>query len=109
MTTWEIKGDKANAKKVTALQFDYWLVFDKDGTMKMTRNRPAASRYQRLMFMQSTLPLSLWAAPELKASVTVGEASEATVVDVKAASEALKAVLGVDVDVRVVAAPEPSE
>lgn len=94
--------------KVYATRFDFWLTFDKGGPMKLTRSKPGTKRDERAMFLQITLPNSLWATPELKASITVGEMGEPLQVDIDAASEALKAVLGVDVDVRVVASPEPT-
>lgn len=102
MSTYDIKDKKAT-------RFDFWLVFHKDGPMKMTRNKPGTSRDERAMFMQITLPNALWATPELKASIEVASDGQMQAINVEGVSEALKAVLGVDVDVRVVAAPEPSE
>lgn len=105
--TFELRR-KGNGTPVTDLRFDFWLSFDESGTMSMSRNKPSVHRTERAMFMQVTLPLSLWATPEIKASVVVADGG-ALNVDIAKTSEALKAILGVDVDIRVVAAPGAPE
>ena len=75
--------------------------------MKLTRTKPGTKRDERAMFLQITLPNSLWATPELRATITVDEMGQPLRIDVAAASEALRSVLGVDVDVQVTASPAP--
>ena len=82
------------------LIFEFWLVFSEDGSVRLTRTMPRLDRNERSMFMSSKLPKSLWITPSLRASIEVDQdqAPAEIKLDVAAASEALRAALGVDID-----------
>lgn len=87
------------------LTFHFWLVFDSDGSMRMSRTEPSCSRTEHRMKLQATLPKSLWRTPSLSASIELSDPGAPPLnIDVTAAQEALRTALGVDVDVRVVPA-----
>jgi hypothetical protein len=91
------------------LRFDFWLIFDRDGALRLVRGMPdSLDRNERAMAITATLPKSLWRTPSLQASISFpeGSAPAEIKIDVAAVSEAVKGALGVDVDVRV---REPEE
>lgn len=89
------------------LVFHFWLVFDSDGSMRMSRTEPSCGRSEHRMKMAATLPKSLWKTPSLSASITLSDPGTPPLrIDITAAQEALRQTLGVDVDLRVV---EPSD
>jgi hypothetical protein len=83
-------------------EISFWLVFDNTGGVRLTRGTPALNRNERGMSMQVKLPHALFKTPSLRATMTV-EAPEPAVppIDLTAAAEALKASLGVDIDIQV--------
>ena len=86
------------------MKFPLWLIFSDTGEVRMTRREPSRlARDERALFLEATLPLSLWATPALSARLTVeAPGTPATVkLDLAAASEALKGALGVDIDLQV--------
>lgn len=95
-------------KTTTQITYDFWLVFSGDGSMKMARGEPDLGRNQRAMAMKAVLPTSLFKTPSLTGSITVADnGAVALKADVKAASEALKLALGVDIDLRISESPTP--
>jgi hypothetical protein len=95
--------------KYTATRFDFWLVFDKEGPMRLTRKAGKLSRNERALFVQATLPQSLWETPTLKASIVVADPGSAQrSVDVAAAAEAVRQAIGLDIDLQV-KQPEASQ
>lgn len=87
----------------TAICFSFWLVFDKDGSMRMTRTEPSLDRAERSMFLSVTLPKTLWQTPSLRGHITVpGDAAAPEfTLDVATVGEALRQALGVDIDLKV--------
>lgn len=85
------------------VEFAFWLVFAEDGSVRLTRGEPSLARNERAMSLSATLPRSLWRTPALRASITMpeGAAPDRINIDIEAASEALKSVLGVDIDLTV--------
>lgn len=86
------------------LKFPMWLVFSSNGDVRVTRREPRSlSRDERALYLEATLPMSLWETPVLRASLNVAEAAPgaSTRLDITAASEALKGALGVDIDLQV--------
>lgn len=101
------KNSTATHKAGSELIFAFWLVFDKRGGMRLTRNAPDTHRDERAMQLKCTLPASLFAAPLLSATLKVSDAAtQPPAIDLKVAGDALKAATGVDFDLRLVA---PSE
>lgn len=89
--------------------FPFWLVFSKDGDVRMTRKETNLSSSERAISMIAELPLSLWSTPSLRATITVAHdlATSEVKIDLNAAAEALRSSLGVDVDLRIVDADTP--
>jgi hypothetical protein len=101
--------NRFTSESATQLQFDFWLIFDEAGLVRLVRGMPDnLGRYERAMAMSATLPKSLWSTPSLRATISFpeGSAPAEIKIDVAAISEAVKGALGVDVDVRV---REPEE
>lgn len=91
------------------IKFPMSLIFSSTGDVHVTRREPRSlSRDERSLFLEATLPLSLWATPVLRASLNVAEAEPgaSAKIDLVAASEALRGALGVDIDLQV---REPGE
>jgi hypothetical protein len=89
----------------TTIEFSYWLIFDDAGGVRMTRTEPSIDRRERAMKCSTKLPRSLWRTPTLTASIEVAappNGSHAVKIDLGATADALRSVLGVDVDVRIV-------
>ena len=88
---------------VDAMQYSFWLVFGVDGSMRCSRTQPGTDRNERAMSVTATLPMALFATPELKATIEVASpgAAAAFNIDIEAAATALRGVLGCDVDLKV--------
>lgn len=85
------------------VEYGLWLLFDENGSLRMTRTAPSVGRNERAMHLTLTVPRSVFRTPQLKASIEVAEGAPAVQeIDIDAASEALRRVIGVDVDLRVV-------
>jgi hypothetical protein len=84
-------------------EIGFWLIFDNDGGVRMTRGQPSLDRNERGMQMSVNVPHALFKTPLLRASMTI-EAPEVGIppIDLTAAAEALKQSLGCDIDVRVI-------
>lgn len=91
----------------THWRFTFWLVFSSTGRVRQTVREPDTSRDERKMLVSVDLPKSLWSSPSLKATISVTEDDHEPkfVIDLQAAGDAMRKVLGVDVDMRIV----PSE
>lgn len=92
---------RASVVRSQEIEYSFWLVFDDHGGMRFTRTEPGLDRNERAMSMRAVLPTSLFKTPTLSGSITVPDVEGgAFKVDVRAASEALKGALGVDIDLR---------
>lgn len=87
------------------LECGLWLVFDRNGAVRMTRTEPRLDRNERAMFIQAKLPLALWSTPSLRATIDV-QADGAPTISIDLLADALRSSLGVDVDLRVIAPAE---
>lgn len=85
------------------IEYGFWLSFDSDGSMVMSRVKPGLTRTQRAMHCTAVLPLALFKTPELEATINVASPEAATEfrIDARAAAEALRGVFGVDVDLKI--------
>lgn len=84
------------------LVYGFWLIFEGDGAVRLTRAQPGVTRSERAMKCEVTLPLALFKTPELRATITVAEPESSTfAIDVEAVGEALRTALGVDIDLRI--------
>lgn len=93
---------KLSREKDGNLVIPLWLVFDRQGNVRMTRNEPDVGRAERAMKLTATVPLTLFSTPTISATLTIdAPAFPPRQIDVTAAAEALKGALGCDIDVRV--------
>lgn len=95
-------GQKFSFNRGTFNEVSFWLIFDAWGGVRLTRGEPELGRGERGMSITAKLPHALFNVPTLKASLDV-QASDMVlpVFDLKAASEALKQSLGVDIDLQI--------
>ena len=90
--------------------YPLWLIFDDRGNVRATRSRSGLNRNERAVSLTVTLPTSLFKLPELRASIIVPDGgTEFPPIDINAAADALRAVVGCDIDMRVTGAPESPE
>lgn len=84
------------------IEYAFWLVFDASGSVKMSRGQPNVGRGERAMSCTAVLPKSLFKTPELKATIGISEAVPSEFkIDIQAAGDALRRVIGCDIDLRV--------
>lgn len=95
---------KLSREKDGNLIIPLWLIFDRQGNVRMTRNEPDTGRAERAMKLTATVPVALFNTPTISATLTIDAPVNAPQqIDVTAAAEALKGALGCDIDVRIVA------
>lgn len=85
------------------MEYGLWLVFDKDGGVRMSRGQPGLAIGERAVSLAVSLPLALFATPQLSARLTV-EAPDPSAhpqIDVQAAETALRGVVGCDVQITI--------
>jgi hypothetical protein len=88
------------------IEYSFWLIFDSSGGVRLSRAQPDIKRDERAMACIAKLPRSLFKTPELKATITIGDPSTTGfTIDAQAASDALKAAIGVDIDLRIMEQP----
>jgi hypothetical protein len=80
-----------------AVIYGFWLVFEEAGGIRLTRVEPNLDRAERAMYVQATLPRSLWRTIDVS-----GDTANPVSIDLQVAHDALKAALGVDIEVRAV-------
>lgn len=91
------------------IEYALWLIFDKNGGIRMTRREPGIERHERAVSLVCKLPKSLFSTPTLRATMTIDDAGAGTLaIDVEAANVAIKQALGVDIDLRI-NTPTPTE
>lgn len=94
-------------QKVTV---DGWLAFNINGSARWTKNEPTVGRHERAINVRLQVPRSLFNTPSLRANISIPDdaAPLAYEIDAETVAEALKASLGVDVDIHIVT-PEPDQ
>lgn len=80
-------------------QYGLHLIFHKNGDVRLTRGHPAMVADERAVSLEVKLPLALFRTPSLKATLTVDAPDQAAAIDLAAAAEALRGVVGAEVDV----------
>lgn len=87
----------------TEVVYGFWLIFEEAGGVRLTRTEPSLDRAERAMYVQTSLPRSLWRVPQLRAEIAVaaGQNSDKTI-NLTLAADAMKSALGVDVDMKVI-------
>lgn len=80
------------------IEYAFWLTFESDGGMCLTRGQPTLAPNERAMAVTAKLPRSLFRTPQLKAAITVADPGDAAMqIDVAAGEAALRQALGCDV------------
>src|SRR5689334_7193029 len=83
-------------------EVSFWLIFEAFGGVRLTRGEPDLSRDERSMSVTAKIPHALFNIPTLRASLEVqANDLQLPVFDLRAASEALKASIGVDIDLQI--------
>lgn len=91
------------------IEYSYWLIFDASGGMRMTRGTPDITRAERAVEMTASLPKALFHTPTLRATLSVsGDAVKAPAVDIQATQDALRSILGVEIDLTVTSQEQPT-
>jgi hypothetical protein len=97
----------ATSRTATHLTYTFWLTFDVQGGMKMSRGQPIVGRGERAMQCSATLPRTLFDIPTMRAQITITDPGEKALdFDLHATGDALRKALGVDVDLQIVQPPE---
>ena len=77
----------------------FWLIFDCNGNVRLTRGEPNLDRYERAMSVTTKVPFALFNVPQLRATINIdAQSAKVPPIDTTAAGEALKQAIGVDVD-----------
>jgi hypothetical protein len=91
------------SRTATEVVMHFHLVFDEAGTLKLSRSEPRLNRGERSMALALKVPRTLWQTPQLSASIEITDPGNPKAeIDVKAASDALREVTGLDIDVQIV-------
>lgn len=99
------------------IEIDCWLTVD-PGDAKQAWNRrpgirvsagePKVSARERSINLRMSLPLALFETPMLTASITVEEPERAISIDTSAVAEAVRQVVGMDVQITVALPEKPA-
>lgn len=93
----------------THVEIDCWLTIDAGDSkqwnrrpgVKVSAGEPSLSRTQRAMNLKMSLPLALFETPSLSAKIAVEEPLQAVHIDASAIAEAVRGVIGMDVDISI--------
>lgn len=97
-----------------SLHLDFWLTIGRNlsggdrPTVRVTANYPELARNERTLNLKMQLPLALYEAPALTASIKVESPDQAVSIDTTAIADAVRGAIGLDVDITV-AAPEGAQ
>jgi hypothetical protein len=96
---------RANGKHVVLL--DFWLTIGRgEGnagrpSVRATANYPSLSRNERAINLKMELPIALFEAPSLSASITVDSPTQAVTINAETVAEAVRQVIGMDIDIQI--------
>lgn len=108
MTKYWGYESRANGKHVLLL--DFWLTIGRGevhaGTggrpsVKATAGYPRLARNERAINLKMELPIALFEAPSLSASIKVDSPAQAVTIDTETVAEAVRQAIGMDVDIQV--------
>lgn len=95
-------GSKASIVRHDHIEYSLWLIFDDKGGVRLSRLRAGLNRNERAVALTVKLPTSIFKVPELKVTLTVpAGANDIPPINIEAATEALRAAVGCDIDVKV--------
>ena len=95
---------RTSYRKGNDLVYDFWLVFRKDGDVRLTRTEPAITAGERKMSCEMQVPLALFSVPSMRATIRVPESDvpDRIEIDVEAAEAALRTAVGAEVRLEVI-------
>lgn len=86
-------------KRQNHWEISFWLVFNADGSVRMTRGEPDMFGGERAMSMTARIPHSLFRVSPLQGTITLGEAQgPPPAIDIAAAEAALTEAFGARVE-----------
>ena len=106
-------GFESRAGGKHTLLLDFWLTIGRGEagserpSVRVTAGQPALGRKERAINLKMELPIALFETPSLSASIVVEHPTQAISIDATAVAEAVRQVVGMDIDVSV-ALPEGS-
>lgn len=91
------------------VHLDFWLTihpgvhgaWNQRPSVRVTAGEPNLTRHERSMNLKMKLPLALFKQPTLAARIDVESPTQQIEIDTTAVAEAVRAVIGMDVDIRV--------
>jgi hypothetical protein len=98
----EKRGDGKNV-----LLLDFWLTIGRgEGnprrpSVRATANYPSLARNERAINLKMELPIALFEAPSLSASITVDSPAQAVTINAETVAEAVRQVIGMDIDIQI--------
>lgn len=108
MTKYWGYESRANNKHVMLL--DFWITIGRGAvqsgiagrpSVKATAGYPNLSRNERAINIKMELPIALFEAPSLSASIKVDSPAQAVTINAETVAEAVRQVIGMDVDIQV--------
>ena len=90
---------KHHRSTATEIIYALWLTFDRDGGVRLNRERPSLSPDQRAMRLEVRVPKALWNIPSLSAEITVPDPGQpdAITARIEQFADQLKTAVGCDV------------
>lgn len=88
---------------------DFWLIihpgefgsWQQRPSVRVTAGEPRLDRHERSMNLKMKLPVALFKSPTMTARIDVESPTQQIEIDTEAVAEAVRGVLGMDVDIRV--------
>lgn len=96
---------RANGKHVLLL--DFWLTIGRGAgpagrpNVKATAGYPTLARNERAINIKMELPIALFEAPSLSASIKVDSPAQAVTINAETVAEAVRQAIGMDVDIQI--------
>lgn len=100
-------GHESRAGGKHDVLLDFWLTVarGKGGSdrpsVRVTAGFPALARDERTMNLKVELPVALFEAPSLSASIKVDHPAQAVTIDTTALAEAVRGAIGMDIDITI--------
>ena len=95
-------GQKYSYQREKHWDVSFWLVFDAWGAVRLTRGEPDLKNGERGMAVMAHIPHALFNIPQLRATLNVTAPDAPPIqIDRDAAAEALKLVVGADINLTV--------
>lgn len=103
MSRFGDEGRMANGKQ--GIRLNFWLVVGRgDGgrpSVRIVASYPTLARNERALYLKIELPIALFEAPTITASITVDAPETPVNIDATAVAEAVRQAIGMDVDIRI--------